>query len=100
MSSSLSVLLVPLQELQAEGHYTSTVGGMYVLSGSPNTGGSVSALYCKSVFCNSVKDLQTTCSVKGPPTIRAMPIVYMGKWINELPPCDDHFANGPPGWYI
>ena len=38
MSNSLSVLLVPLQELQIEGHYTSTVVGC-VLSGSPSSVG-------------------------------------------------------------
>ena len=78
MSSSLSVLLVPLQELQTEGHYTSTVVGC-VFNDSPNTVGSDSVLHCNSVCCNSVKDLKTTCSVKEPPTMRAMPIVYMGK---------------------
>ena len=68
MSSSLSVLLVPLQELQAEGHCTSTVvgGGMCVLSHLyiyiyiiPSTFGSGSPLHCKSVFCYSAKDVQT-----------------------------------------
>ena len=67
MSSSLSVLLMPLQELQAEGHCTSTVVGgwdvcfkpliyIYII---PSTFGSGSPLHCKSVFCYSAKDVQT-----------------------------------------
>ena len=57
MSSSLSVLLMPLQELQMEEHYTSTVVGC-VLSGLPNTGGSGSVLHCNDVQTDSTAFLE------------------------------------------
>ena len=57
MSSSLSVLLVPLQELQIEGRYTSIVVGCALISPPSTVGVTVFHCIVCSVYCKSSKHL-------------------------------------------
>ena len=79
-----SVLLVPLQELQVEGHCTNTVVGC-VLSGSPRTVGSGSVFHWKRVCCDRV----SLCVLV---TVQKMSKLIPHPFLNLLKPflCDSY----------